>query len=164
MTERARREWAAALRRALAANDAFIMSDWDAAGLEPGLTGYYYNSEPVLEPLLEGLPPTQPSDAEKRLWLGSCKQIKPADAANLRRVQAMRQQGLIPEYFPSGHEPWLLAVITHPQMVALQRRLLNSVRARSPLRGAVPCLWRWLTGRAFVVRARTRCGSSTTTC
>ena len=162
MTERARREWAAALRRALAANDAFIMSDWDAAGLEPGLTGYYYDSEPVLEPLLEGLPPTQPSDAEKRRWLGSCKQIKPADAANVRRVQAMRQQGLIPEYFPSGHEPWLLAVITHPQMVALQRRLLNSVRARTP--SARRPLRQGLTGRAVAARARTRCGSSTTTC
>ena len=35
-----RDEWAAALRRVLAANDAFIMSDWDRAGLDPELTGY----------------------------------------------------------------------------------------------------------------------------
>ena len=35
-----RDEWAAALRRVLAANDAFILSDWDDAGLDPELTGY----------------------------------------------------------------------------------------------------------------------------
>ena len=131
MTDCARDKWAAALRRTLAANDAFIMSDWDRAGLDPGLTGYHYNSELVSQPLLDAMPQTQPTDVEKRTWLGSCKQIKPADKANRRRVQAMRQQGFIPEYFPAGHDPWLLSVITHPQMVALQRRLLNSVRNRT---------------------------------
>ena len=83
-----------------------------------------------MEPLLTALPAAQPSPAEKSRWLGSCKQIQPVDAANKQRVKAMRHQGLIPEYFAAGHDLWLLSVITHPQMVALQRMLLNSDEVR----------------------------------
>ena len=112
------------------ANDEFILSDWNRANLQPSLTGYWYSSEQVTEPLLKQLPSSQPSIAEKRGWLGSCKQIKPSDTANAQRVKAMRHQGLIPEYFAAGHDSWLLSVITHPQMVALQQLLLNSAEVR----------------------------------
>jgi hypothetical protein len=71
----ARAEWRAALERVQAANDHFVLSDWDALPLAPGLVGYSYGSELVTEPVVTAMPCSQPTMEERRAWLGGCKQV-----------------------------------------------------------------------------------------
>ena len=40
-------------------------------------------------------------------------------------MQMSRLQSVIPEYFPAGHVGELMAIMTHPQMLALHRCVLG---------------------------------------
>ena len=45
----------------------------------------------------------------------------------------LRQHSLLAEYFPAGHVDYLMELLFHPQMVALQRRLLRLDAAEEEL-------------------------------
>ncbi len=62
------------------------------------------------------------ADLEKALG-GSQKVPQKTDAAGVR---TLRLHSVFAEYFPSGHLPFLADVLTHPEMLALQRLCLGA--------------------------------------
>ena len=109
MTQEAIREWTAALTSGQQINDRLLVSDWariDWLGL--GRT-----------------PPTKsltPEDIEKALG-GSQRAMQSDDDAGVR---TLRKHSVFSEYFPAGHVPFLMNVLTHPQLLELQRMCLGS--------------------------------------
>jgi hypothetical protein len=53
-----------------------------------------------------------------------CTQSPPGDESC--GTVSLKTHGIIPEYFAAGHVPFLMDVLTHPQMLGLQRALLGA--------------------------------------
>jgi hypothetical protein len=113
MTEDGRRRWTAAAREAQALNDRLIHAapawatgiDWEALGRADG-------------------PPERTLTADEiEAAVGTSQSIAQAD--DTAGVRTLRQNSVIAEYFPAGHVPELMRILLHPQMLALQRRLLG---------------------------------------
>ena len=106
---RARQRWLAALRRGQQLNDSLLRADWSAIDWHG----------------LGRTPPAQrvpAADLEKALG-GSQKVPQGTDAAGVR---TLRLHSVFAEYFPAGHLAFLADVLTHPDMLALQRLCLGS--------------------------------------
>ncbi len=107
MTPDAAAAWTAAVQFGQRINDALLRADWreiDWLGL--GRT-----------------PPEKSLSTEDidRALGGSQKAPQSTDEAG---VQTLRINSVFAEYFPAGHVPYLMNVLTHPQMLALQRLCL----------------------------------------
>ena len=108
MTAHGRREWTAALQAGQRTRDAFIRCDWRAA---------------VDWQSLYRAPPTaQPSAAQIAASSG-CMQSPPGDESC--GTITLKNHGLFVDHFSAGHLPFLMDVLTHPQMLQLQRTLLG---------------------------------------
>ncbi len=106
---RARERWLAALARGQFLNDTLLRADWSAIDWHG----------------LGRRPPGEKVPAahlEKALG-GSQKVPQGTDAAG---VLTLRLHSVFAEYFPAGHLPFLAEVLTHPDMLALQRLCLGS--------------------------------------
>jgi hypothetical protein len=102
-------EWTTALRRGQQLNDALLTADWNMIDwLDLGRT-----------------PPEKfLTSAEIEATLGGSQQTpRSTDDAG---VQTLRQHSLFAEFFPAGHVPFLMNVLTHPQFLELQRMCLSS--------------------------------------
>ena len=100
--------WTEALQRGQRRNDALFESDWNEIDW-PGLGRQ---------------PPAQkvsPDDIARARG-NSQKAPQEDDSAG---VITLRHHSVFAEYFPSGHVPYLMNVLTHPQMLALQRLCLE---------------------------------------
>ena len=106
---RARAKWLAALERGQLLNDRLLQADWSAIDWHG----------------LGRRPPAERVPAENlRKALGGSQQVPQAtDAAGVR---TLRLHSVFAEYFPAGHLPFLADVLTHPDMLALQRLCLGS--------------------------------------
>ena len=109
ITPKAVEEWTAALKYGQQLNDRLLTSDWaeiDWQGL--GRT-----------------PPTKflIADEINNAIGGSQKAPQSDDEAG---VKTLRRHSVFAEYFPAGHVPFLMNVLTHPQMLQLQRMCLGS--------------------------------------
>ena len=108
MTAHGRREWTAALQAGQRTRDAFIRSDWRAAV--------------DWESLYRAPPTAQPSAAQIAASSG-CMQSPPGDESC--GTITLKNHGLFVDHFSAGHLPFLMDVLTHPQMLQLQRTLLG---------------------------------------
>ena len=109
MTPQTAKKWAAALVQCQVLNDRLLLSDfseldWQAMGVE--------------------VPPEgRLSEADIAKALGTAQAWpQRTDEAGVR---TLRCHGVIAEYFPIGHVPYLMEVMSHPQMLALQRLCFN---------------------------------------
>ena len=69
-------------------------------------------------------PPSRPSEKELDEAEGGT-QILPGNEEECGTI-TLKTQGINPENFPSGHVAFLMDVLTHPQMLELQRLLLGT--------------------------------------
>ena len=108
MTPEAQQRWAAGLERCQELNDRLVAAsptrwaselDWQALG----------RSAPA-KPL---------TDDEIASALGGAQMVPQSDDS--RGVRSLRQHGVLPEYAMFAHVEYLAFVLTHPQMLALQR-------------------------------------------
>jgi hypothetical protein len=113
MTPNGRTEWTRALQHGQDVRDAFLREDWrrtvDWAAL----------GRPA--------PPKSRVGAEALAVALGCTQAPPGTEEACGTI-SLKTHGLIPEYFPAGHVPFLMDVLTHPQMLRLHRALLGSER------------------------------------
>ena len=131
MTAATVEEWSSALEEGQRRNDALLTSDWSRIDWHK----------------LGRLPPETSLariDIEGALG-GSQKAPQSTDEAG---VQTLREHSLFTEYFPAGHIPYLMNVLTHPHMLHLQRLCLgakkiyfdhNQLLTRPP--GYAGCHW-----------------------
>lgn len=109
MTPTAVEEWTAALKYGQQLNDRLLTSDWNE------IDWYGLGRTPPTKSLTED---------EIDNALGGCQRVPQAnDEAG---VKTLRQHSVFAEYFPSGHVRFLMNVLTHPQMLELQRMTLGS--------------------------------------
>lgn len=109
MTPQTIAAWTAAVQYGQQRNDALLQSDWtqiDWHGLGR-------------ESPSQALTPAEIAKA-----LGNSQQIPQRD--DEAGVITLRRHSVFAEYFPAGHVPYLMDVLTHPQMLALQRLCLDS--------------------------------------
>ncbi|MCZ6675878.1 MAG: hypothetical protein O7E52_01385 [Candidatus Poribacteria bacterium] len=108
MTPEAVEEWTAGLKYGQQLNDTLLTSDWaqiDWHGV--GRT-----------------PPTKSLTADEiNNALGGSQRVPQSD--DDAGVKTLRQHSVFAEYFPAGHVPFLMNVLTHPQMLQLQRMCLG---------------------------------------
>ena len=109
MTPKTVEEWTAALKHGQQLNDRLLKSDWTQID--------WYT--------LGRTPPTKSLTVEEinNAFGGSQKVPQSDDEAG---VKTLRQHSVFAEYFPAGHVPYLMNVLTHPQMLQLQRMSLGS--------------------------------------
>ena len=111
MTPKAVEEWTAALKYGQQLNDTLLTSGWsqiDWLGL--GRT-----------------PPTKSLTADEiNNALGGSQRVPQSD--DEAGVKTLRQHSVFAEYFPAGHVPFLMNVLTHSQMLQLQRMCLGCDR------------------------------------
>ena len=101
-------EWTAALKRCQELNDALLTADWrqiDWYSLGRPAPTQFLSSEEI-ENALEG------------------SQMVPQSTDDMG-VKTLRQHSVFAEYFPAGHVRYLMNVLTHPQMLQLQRMCLG---------------------------------------
>jgi hypothetical protein len=119
--------WAAALRQLQALNDDFARSDWgdwvDWAAL---------GAEPPLQP--HGLTPEQQRAAVGNSQSIHSQTVPPelrgtTQHRNMAGELLLRRHSVIPEYFPCGHDPFLMEALTHDDMLALHCMLFGCARA-----------------------------------
>ena len=101
--------WTAALQQGQRRNDALLESDWNDIDW-PGL-----GRQPPAQQLS--------LDDIRRARGNSQKAPQKDDEAG---VLTLRHHSVFAEYFPAGHVPYLMNVLTHPQMLALQQLCLGS--------------------------------------
>ena len=106
---RARERWLAALERGQQLNDALLRADWSA------IDWHGLGRRPPAERV--------PAADLERAAGGSQQVPQGTDAAG---VLTLRLHSVFAEYFPAGHLPFLAGVLTHPEMLALQRLCLGS--------------------------------------
>jgi len=102
-------EWTADLQRGQQFNDALLQGDWsqiDWFGLGRRM--------PPEERLTE--------EAVERALGGSQAVPQETDVAGVR---TLRHHSVFAEYFPAGHLPYMMNVLTHPHMLQLQRMCLG---------------------------------------
>ena len=109
MTPKTVEAWTAALKYGQELNDRLLKSDWSEIDWE----------------VLGRTPPTKSLTVEEisNALGGSQKAPQSDDEAG---VKTLRQHSVFAEYFPAGHVPYLMNVLTHPQMLQLQRMSLGS--------------------------------------
>ena len=105
----ARDRWVEAAKQGQWINDALIRADWSQIDWE-GL------GRPSPENRLE-------SEAIEKAIGGSQQVPQSDDSAG---VLTLRNHSVFAEYFPAGHLPFLMDVLTHPKMLALQRMALGT--------------------------------------
>lgn len=126
MTDEAARKWAEGLIRCQTLNDRLLTADWlsPEAGIDWEALGL---PEP---PPVSGL-----SDEAVAKAIGTTQAWpQSTDEAGVR---SLRAHGVISEYFPIGHVPYLMQICTHPQMIALQQLCMATPRERQILFGQV---------------------------
>ena len=103
MTPTTQRKWTAALLECQRLNDSLLWADWATLDWE------------VLRP--GGRAPVEPlPEEDKREQTGTAGFLpQRTDAAG---VQTLRRH-VLPEYFPAGHVPYMMNVLTHPDMLTL---------------------------------------------
>ena len=108
MTSRTVEMWTAALQYGQQLNDRLLTSDWTQID--------WYG--------LGRTPPTKSLTADeiKNALSGSQWVPQSDDEAG---VKTLRQHSVFAEYFPAGHVLFLMNVLTHPQMLQLQRMCLG---------------------------------------
>ena len=109
MTPKTVEKWTAALKYGQELNDRLLRSDWTQIDWQT----------------LGRTPPTKSLTVEEinNAIGGSQKAPQSDDAAG---VKTLRQHSVFAEYFPAGHIPYLMNILTHPQMLQLQRIALGS--------------------------------------
>ena len=107
MTEAARQKWIEAVKAGQKINDALLRADWNEVDWE-GL----------------GRTPPKKTLTEEEIGkaIGGSQQLPQSD--DEAGVSTLRTHGVFAEYFPSGHIPFLMDVLTHPQMLDFQRKCL----------------------------------------
>ncbi len=108
MTPNAVEEWTAALEYGQHLNDRLLASDW--THIDWPALGRTHPTE------------TLTSDEIKNALGGSQQAPQLDDEAG---VKTLRQHSVFAEYFPAGHVPFLMNVLTHPQMLQIQRMCLG---------------------------------------
>ena len=131
MTPGAVHAWTAALQRGQELNDRLLAADWGAVDWER----------------LGRRPPTASVAVEDiRGALGASQLVPQADDES--GVKTLRQNSVFAEYFSAGHVAYLMNLLTHPQMLDLQRLCLgsdtvyfdhNQLLTRAPGRGLSHC-------------------------
>jgi|GEM_PF-548460 hypothetical protein len=108
MTPRAIEQWMEALQYGQQLNDRLLQADWSQIDWQG----------------LGRTPPPQflTADEIDKALGGSQAVPQKTDEAGVR---TLRQHSLFAEYFPAGHIPFLMNVLTHPQMLQLQRMCLG---------------------------------------
>ncbi len=109
MTDHAREAWVEAAKAGQQINDTLLRSDWRQIDWQA----------------LGRTPPDKSLTAiEIENAIGGSQQVpqKDDDAG----VLTLRVHSVFAEYFPAGHVPFLMDVLTHPQMLQLQRMCLGS--------------------------------------
>ena len=109
MTDRAREAWVEAAQVGQQINDRLLQSDWSridwqALGRSP--------------------PDKSLTSVEIENAIGGSQQVPQSD--DEAGVLTLRVHSVFAEYFPAGHVPFLMDVLTHPQMLQLQRMCLGS--------------------------------------
>jgi hypothetical protein len=100
-------DWTAALQFGQQLNDALIASDWSKIDWQA----------------LGRMPPAEFLAQEVVAnALGGSQELPQSDDVG---VQTLRQHSVLAEYFPAGHVEFLMNVLTHPQMLRLQRMCLG---------------------------------------
>ena len=101
--------WTAALQRGQQLNDTLLRGDWSQIDWH-------------------GLGRTPPSerltDAAIEQALGGSQAVP--QETDVAGVRTLRHHSVLAEYFPAGHLPYMMNVITHPNMLELQRMCLGS--------------------------------------
>ncbi len=101
--------WTAALQRGQELNDRLLSADWGAVDWER----------------LGRRPPTATVDPEDiRAALGGSQLVPQGDDES--GVKTLRQNSVFAEYFSAGHVAFIMNLLTHPQMLDLQRLCLGS--------------------------------------
>ncbi|MCH8292683.1 hypothetical protein IH992_16445 [Candidatus Poribacteria bacterium] len=109
MTPKAVEAWTEALKYGQQLNDRLLTSDWGKIDWE----------------CLGRTPPTKSLTADEiDNALGGSQKVPQSD--DEAGVKTLRQHSVFAEYFPAGHVPFLMNVLTHPQMLQLQRMCLGS--------------------------------------
>ena len=109
MTPQSIEAWTTAVQAGQRRNDALLTSDWqqiDWRGLG------------------REAPNQQLAPAAVERALGNSQAIPRQD--DEAGVLTLRRHSVLAEYFPAGHIPYLMGVLGHPQMLALQRMCLDS--------------------------------------
>ena len=110
MTPETQRQWTQAMMELQDLNDRLVLSDWATA---------------VDWRTLRVKPPTSFHTAEeKQSAVGGAQRLKPMNDDN--GGFAMRLHGILPEYFPPAHSPYLMFAMFHPQLLAIHKMVLES--------------------------------------
>ena len=109
MTDRAREMWVKAAKAGQHINDTLLQSDWRQIDWRA----------------LGRTPPDKSLTAiEIENAIEGSQQVPQVD--DEAGVITLRVHSVFAEYFPAGHVPFLIDVLTHPQMLQLQRMCLGS--------------------------------------
>ena len=124
MTERAAQRLTAACIEAQRLTDDFLRAEAEHGAWSEGIDWGAFGRRP----------PTQRLDrGSLEAAMGQSQMVPHADGSWPRGTsdgqatgaRDLRQHSLLAEYFPAGHVDYLMELLFHPQMVALQRRLLR---------------------------------------
>ncbi len=108
MTDHAREAWVEAAKAGQQINDTLLRSDWSQIDWQA----------------LGRTPPDKSLTAiEIENAIGGSQQVPQSD--DNAGVLTLRVHSVFAEYFPAGHVPFLMDVLTHPQMLQLQRMCLG---------------------------------------
>ena len=110
MTEHGRRSWTAALQAGQRARDRMIREDWRETIDWKAL---HRRTRPAARPT-----------AEQIAYAEGCTQEPPGDESC--GTTTLKNHGLFIDHFSAGHLPFLMDVMTHPQMLGLQKKLLGT--------------------------------------
>lgn len=109
MTDQAREAWIEAAQVGQQINDRLLREDWSQIDWQT----------------LGRVPPVKSlTSAEIENAIGGSQQVPQED--DDAGVLTLRVHSVFAEYFPAGHVPFLMDVLTHPQMLQLQRWCLES--------------------------------------
>ena len=109
MTDHGRRAWTAALQLGQQRRDAMIRENW--------ITSIDWKS------LFRPSPPSVRPTAKQIAEAEGCTQEPPGDESC--GTTTLKNHGIFIDHFSAGHLPFLMDVMTHPQMLQLQRSLLG---------------------------------------
>jgi hypothetical protein len=124
MTERTAQRLTAACNEAQRLTDEFLRAEAEDGAWSEGIDWEAFGRMPPTQRLGRG---------ELEGAMGQSQMVPHADGSWPRGTSAgqatgardLRQHSLLAEYFPAGHVSCLMGLLFHPQMVQLQRRLLQ---------------------------------------
>lgn len=109
MTSHGQRAWTAALERGQQTRDVMIREDW--------------RRTIDWKALFRASPPRERPTADQIAEAAGCTQEPPGDESC--GTTTLKNNGIFIDHFSAGHLPFLMDVLTHPQMLQLQRALLG---------------------------------------